>query len=110
MALFLTIPSYYMKKYLNFKAYYSRGLVFAFLVNNFGAMPPVYAESAQKGFISVAQAQDFYLPAPGAMVRLSPSLEPLILKGIKVHTDNPFRFDFILDKGDFSPKQKEQLK
>ena len=34
------------------------------------------------------------------MVHLSPPLDPPILKGIKVHPDNPFRFDFILDKGD----------
>ena len=45
-------------------------------------------------------AQEFHLPAPGVMVRLSPELNPPILKGIKVHLDDPFRFDFILDKGD----------
>jgi len=44
-------------------------------------------------------AQDFVLPAPGVMVHLSPPLNPPILKGIKVYPDNPFRFDFILDKG-----------
>ena len=48
----------------------------------------------------MAQAQDYRLPAPGVMVHLSPPLDPPILKGIKVHPDNPFRFDFILDKGD----------
>src|SRR5271167_1926120 len=54
-------------------------------------------------------AQDYYLPAPGVMVRLSPPLAPPILKGIKVHPDNPFRFDFILDKGD-SELSSNQLK
>ena len=48
----------------------------------------------------IASAQDFHLPAPGVMVPLSPPLDPPILKGIKVYTDNPFRFDFILDQGD----------
>ena len=48
------------------------------------------------------------MPAPGVMVPLSPSFNPPILKGLKVHPDNPFRFDFILDKGDFLPQ--EQLK
>ena len=62
-------------------------VIFAFLINTFGPMP-------------VAQAQDFRLPAPGVMVHLSPPLDPPILKGIKVHPENPFRFDFILDKGD----------
>ena len=32
-----------------------------------------------------------------------------MLKGIKVHTDNPFLFDFILDKGD-RELSNEQLK
>ena len=45
-------------------------------------------------------AQNFVLPAPGVMVHLSPALNPPTLKGIKVHPDNPFRFDFILDQGD----------
>jgi len=62
-------------------------ILVAFLTNTFGSVP-------------LAQAQDFRLPAPGVMVHLSPPLDPPILKGIKVHPDNPFRFDFILDKGD----------
>jgi len=65
----------------------SLGILFAFLVNTFGPIPS-------------AQAQDFLLPAPGVMVSLSPEFNPPILKGIKVHPDNPFKFDFILDKGD----------
>ena len=55
-----------------------------------------------------AVAEDVPLPAPGVMVHLSPEFNPPILKGLKVYPDNPFRLDFILDKGD-SPKQ-EQLK
>ena len=48
-----------------------------------------------------AHAQDeFHLPVPGVMVPLSPPLDPPILKGIKVHPDDPFRFDFILDRGE----------
>ena len=43
---------------------------------------------------------EFRLPAPGVMIHLSPEFNPLILKGIKVHPDNPFRFDFILERGD----------
>ncbi len=72
------------------------GLVFVFLVNTFGPLP-------------LAQAQDFHLPAPGVMVHLSPTFNPPVLKGIKVHPDNPFRFDFILDKGD-SELSNGQLK
>src|SRR5580704_17522107 len=62
-------------------------ILIAFLINSFGPIP-------------AAQAQDFRLPVPGVMVHLSPPLDPPILRGIKVHPDNPFRFDFILDKGD----------
>ncbi|MBF0489351.1 MAG: hypothetical protein HQL15_01865 [Candidatus Omnitrophica bacterium] len=62
-------------------------ILIAFLMNSFGAVP-------------LAHAQEFHLPAPGVMVHLSPPLNPPILKGIKVHPDNPFQFDFILDKGD----------
>ncbi|MCC6758238.1 MAG: hypothetical protein IT395_01255 [Candidatus Omnitrophica bacterium] len=50
-------------------------------------------------FLPAAYAQEIFLPAPGSMVRLSPSFNPPILKGIKVYPDNPFLFDFILDNG-----------
>ena len=50
-----------------------------------------------------AVAEGLFLPAPGDMVHLSPEYNPPILKGIKIHPDNPFQFDFILDKGDNSP-------
>jgi len=54
-----------------------------------------------------AYADDFRLPAPGVMVHLSPPLDPPMLKGIKIHPDNPFRFDFILDQGDTPSLVKE---
>jgi len=76
-----------MEKNLNSKVIIALGLIFAFLLNSFGPIP-------------LAQAQDFSLPAPGVMVHLSPEFNPAILKGIKVHPDNPFHFDFILDRGD----------
>ena len=44
-------------------------------------------------------AQDFVLPAPGKMLALGPAFDPPVLKGIKVHPDNSFRYDFIIDKG-----------
>jgi len=40
------------------------------------------------------------LPQPGAMVQLSPSFYPVLLKGVQVYPDNPLRFDFIMDTGD----------
>jgi len=43
------------------------------------------------------------LPVPGTMVNLSPAYEPVLMKGLKVHPENPFLFDFILDLGDNHP-------
>jgi hypothetical protein len=39
------------------------------------------------------------LPAPGSMVNLSPAYVPVLIKGLKVHPENPLLFDFILDTG-----------
>ena len=50
-----------------------------------------------------ALSQDYHLPVPGVMVHLSQPLELPILRGIKVHPDSPFSFDFILDQGDALP-------
>ena len=85
-----------MKGNTNIRRTLYLGIILTFLVNTFGPIP-------------TAQAQDFILPKPGVMVHLSPPMNPPMLKGIKVHTDNPFRFDFILDKGD-SNQNNAQLK
>jgi len=61
------------------------------------------------GPVPIAQAQNYHLPVPGVIVHLSLPLDPPILKGIKIYLDNPFRFDFILDKGDH-PLSNNQLK
>ncbi|MBF0595493.1 MAG: hypothetical protein HQL22_11085, partial [Candidatus Omnitrophica bacterium] len=39
------------------------------------------------------------LPAPGTMVQPSAAFTPACLKGVKVDINNPFVFDFIVDKG-----------
>ncbi|MBF0511737.1 MAG: hypothetical protein HQL13_05335, partial [Candidatus Omnitrophica bacterium] len=47
-------------------------------------------------------AQEFSvsdLPLPGAMVSVSPKFEPALIRGLTVHQDNPFLFDFIMDPG-----------
>ena len=76
-----------MRLNLDIRKVISLGIVFAFLINTLGPVP-------------MARADEFRLPAPGVRVNLSPEYNPAILKGIKVHPDNPFRFDFILDQGD----------
>ena len=75
-----------MIRKLSFKQGLSLCLAFAFLVSVF---------TGQNTF-----AQELVLPIPGTRVPLSSTFNPPILKGIKVHPDNPFRFDFIVDQGD----------
>jgi CheY-like chemotaxis protein len=62
-------------------------ILLAFVVNIFGPIP-------------VTQAQEFRLPAPGAMVHLSPEFTPAHLQGITIHPDNALQFDFLIYKGD----------
>src|SRR5258708_5557622 len=94
----------YLSTVIPAKAGIQSFILLAFLVNSFGPLPG-------------AQADEFRLPAPGVRVVLSPEFNPPILKGLKVHPDNPFRFDFILDQGDIyrhsersEESQQEQLK
>jgi len=63
------------------------GLAFIFLINSVGPFPAAHADSA------------LGLPTPGSMVNLSPAYEPVMIKGLTVHKDNPFLFDFIVDVG-----------
>src|ERR1700733_5380609 len=89
-----------MNKSLNLRANIALGLIFAFLVNTFGPLP-------------LAQAQELSLPVPGAMVNLSPAFEPVLIKGLRIHPENPFRFDFIIATGHTGlrpqdPQLKEQ--
>ena len=70
-------------------------LLFVFLANGL-VLPPAHADVG-------AIINRPYMPEPGTRVSLSPQFNPPVLKGLKVHPDNPFRFDFILDVGDGSP-------
>jgi len=55
------------------------------------------------------------LPNPGTIVNLTSAYEPALLKGLTVHKDNPFLFDFIMDtghsqlKGDALKKEGDRL-
>ncbi|MBF0510708.1 MAG: hypothetical protein HQL13_00095 [Candidatus Omnitrophica bacterium] len=62
-------------------------ILLCFLITSIVGVNPVFA-------------QEFHLPEPGTMVSLSPGFKPPVLKGLKINPDNPFRFDFILDRGD----------
>jgi len=90
-----------MRKNLNLRPNITLGLIFVFLANILAPLP-----STQAQLVSPTRGE-FVLPAPGVRVSLSPEFNPPILKGVKVHPDNPFRFDFILDKGDSPSLVKE---
>ncbi len=44
------------------------------------------------------------LPQPGTRVSLSPAYQPVIIQGLRVHSENPFLFDFYVDGGDAGHK------
>jgi len=75
-----------MRKCINLRANIALGLVFAFLLNIFRTTPSV-------------QAFELQLPAPGTIVNLSSNYVPVVMKGMRIHPDNPLLFDFILDTG-----------
>ena len=64
----------------------------SFIFSNFQT---VWAQSAE-GF-NINQ-----LPIPGAMVAPSQNFVPVLLKGLVIHPNQPFNFDFIVDSGNDS--------
>ena len=57
--------------------------------------------------IPVSYAQLAFLPPVGTMVNLTSTYNPLLVEGIKLYPDNPFKFDFIVDTGDQHLNQQE---
>jgi len=70
-----------------FKKILTLTVIVCFFLTTLGPLPKAHADSV------------LGLPAPGTMVNLSPAYEPVIIKGLTVHKDNPFLFDFIVDIG-----------
>jgi len=68
-----------------FKKALSLTVIFCFFLTTLGPLPKAHA--------------DLSLPAPGTMINLSPSYEPVMMRGLTVHKDNPFLFDFLVDVG-----------
>src|ERR1039458_5130813 len=69
------------------KRFLSLIIIVCFCLNTLGPLPKAHADSVLD------------LPTPGTMVNLSPAYEPVIIKGLTVHKNNPFLFDFIVDVG-----------
>ena len=70
-----------------FRKFISSAVIVCFFLTTLGPLPKAHADTVLN------------LPAPGTMVNLSPAYEPVIIKGLTVHKDNPFLFDFIVDVG-----------
>src|ERR1700677_5145335 len=70
-----------------FKKVLSLTVIICFFLTTLGPYPQAHADSILD------------LPAPGTMVSVSPNFEPALIKGLTVHKDNPFLFDFIVDPG-----------
>jgi hypothetical protein len=60
-------------------------------------IPPqkVYAQGLSGGGLG-----QLNLPAPGEMIQMSPAYKPVIVQGLTLHSENPLKFDFMIDKGD----------
>jgi len=50
-----------------------------------------------------------FMPEAGVRVPLSKSFAPPLLKGLKINPDNPFQFDFMVNKGAFASNDKGLL-
>ncbi len=70
-----------------FKKILSLNVIICFCLTTLGPLPNAHADAVLD------------LPVPGTMVNLSPAYEPVMIKGLTVHKDNPFLFDFIIDVG-----------
>ena len=82
------------------KKFMATFILVAFLFNSI--MPPAIG------------AQMPWMPTPGTMVNLSPAFTPAHLKGMVIHPEDPFLFDFILHRGndamDDGQKKEEYTK
>ena len=50
------------------------------------------------------------LPAPGSMISVSSDFYPIIMSGVNIHQDQPFKFDFIFDPGDTSYNRQDMTR
>jgi len=70
-------------------------VAFSFLGTSL-TLPSAFSQSVT----SELSGLSFRLPKPGTRVNLSPAFQPVLIKGLKIHPENPFKFDFIVDPGD----------
>ncbi|MCR4337883.1 MAG: hypothetical protein NUV91_08790, partial [Candidatus Omnitrophica bacterium] len=74
----------------------SFGILGAFIFNLLAPLEPLYAQTT---FLN--------LPQLGTRVLLSETFQPVLLKGLKVDLANPFQMDFIVDRGEEQPNDRQ---
>ncbi|MEI7999694.1 MAG: hypothetical protein WCH62_09360, partial [Candidatus Omnitrophota bacterium] len=67
-----------------------------FFITSLGSVPFARADEALN------------LPVAGAMMSLSASYEPVLVKGLTIHKDDPFMFDFVVDVGNTQLTAQDQ--
>jgi hypothetical protein len=58
------------------------------------------------GPVSISRSEPLLLPPPGTAVSLTAAHVPLLVRGIRIHPENPFNFDFIVDTGNTGLKEQ----
>ena len=88
-----------MRRYISFL------ILLAFLANTIGPFPLAQADEVS---LLLGGQRGIHLSSPRQMVHLSPEFSPAFLKGIVVHPEDPFKFDFIIYKGDKSLSEAQK--
>lgn len=91
------VPFFHIRKQRNI-FYRSFCLVLSLVLSFSLIIPPCYAQAIPRTILN--------LPPPGTMLTLSPGYTPTLIRGIKIHPDNPLLFDFIVDPGDSGLKDQ----
>ena len=72
-------------------------VIFTFCSSMITPLPKAHAQTVTPTY---AVGLGLNLPAPGAMVSLTPAFTPPIIRGMTIHPDNPLEFNFLVDTGD----------
>ncbi len=72
---------------MSLRRFISFWIIVSFFLTTLGPLPKAHADTI------------LGLPTPGTMVNLTSAYMPVIVKGLRVHPENPILFDFIVDTG-----------
>lgn len=90
--LYVILIKLFMKYYITSLMRYCLAVVF--LINTLLIAAPCRAEAGSVSSLPIS------LPEPGQAVSLSQRMAAPVIDGLKIYPQNPFRFDFLISKGD----------